>query len=604
MNLRPEPGVSRRSGGGAPGPAANARLDHPMSVNPKKLRLALPLLLLWSASHAGAALPPPLHGPIATLGDRTVEAVDIMSAASALAADPLRLRNPAEWRRSLLDRCVDRELLAAEAVRRGFDRDAAVRARLAEREYAVLLRETVAHVLLPGIEPTPSQLDSLSASGLYRGVDLYYILVPQRFTDEARTMVDRLRAGARFDSTARLWSRHPSGASGGHFGYVLARDLDPRSYTALRTARAGDVLGPYSGPYGHEIYRVGGFQEISRDSLLSLVRDERTRGLMRDYETALLGRYHFGIDSTEAMHLLSTAATEPVDSILATLGPDGTRAGDAGHRAIGVLARADGDSVTFRDLAEVGAARWDAGAHLPLRDVSHVSRRCAAALVPRLVVRDARERDLDRPPDVARELRLLREEIPTRAMVAHETGARPDSAALRAYFASHAARYQRPRAAVARVACFDTLESAVRALRTWNGVGIPDSSLRALGFVAQPRATAVTLLAGHTAEITMLETDGDPLGIAARALDRGQLTPVVRTPEGYAVAEILRREPPRPLSFEEAAPRVAQEFQAEREALWVDRTLAQLRATTRIDVVPSRLAAVRLTGVGTKKGTH
>src|SRR5688572_26045229 len=86
-------------------------------------------------SVARAAAPPAARGPIATLENRTVDAVDIQRAAVLLADDPLRRRNPAQWRRMLLDRCVDRELLALEAERRGVARDPEIRRRIAEREY-------------------------------------------------------------------------------------------------------------------------------------------------------------------------------------------------------------------------------------------------------------------------------------------------------------------------------------------------------------------------------------------------------------------------------------------------------------------------------------
>jgi hypothetical protein len=541
---------------------------------------------------------------VATLGDRTVDAADIQAAAAALAADPLRTRNPALWRTKLLDRCVDRELLAAEAARRDYDKDPEVRHRVAEREYFTLLGETYRRVLVPGVEPTQAQLDSLSASGIYRSVDVDYILVAPGLADDARRMVDRLRAGARFDSTARIWSRHPTGDSGGHCGWVLVRDLNPRSRALLQSAKVGDVLGPFPSTSGHEIYRVSGLREISREALYRLIRDERARDLPHTYEGELLRKFHFAADTTEVQRLLSTVALEPVDSILASFGPGGTRPADGPRRAIGVLARADGDSVTFRDLAASGLASRDAGGMAHFHDAAQIGQRCSAVLLPRLAVRDAKDRGLDSEPTVARSLGLLREQEATQAMVARESGGAPDPAVLRAYFVSHAGRYVRPRATRARVACFDSLEAAASALRAWNGTGTRDSALTALGFKPQARATATTLLPRHTAEITALDTDNDSLALSVRALDKGQLTPAVHTAQGYLIAEILEQEASRPLSFEEAAARVAADCEEEREALWVDRTLKKLRATTRIDVDPSRLRAVRLEAAGTKKGIH
>lgn len=575
-----------------------------MTLSARRLGFALAILLIWSAGRSFAAVRPPTRGAVATMGARTVEAADIQAAAAALAADPLRTKNPALWRKKLLDRCVDRELLAAEAVRRGYDKDPGVRLRVAEREYPTLLSEMYRRVLIPGLEPTQSQLDSLGASGIYRSVDVDYILVAPGLAEEATRMADRLRAGSRFDSTARIWSRHPSADNGGKCGWVLVRDLNPRSYGPMRSAKVGDVLGPFRSPAGHEIYRVSGLREISRDALYRLIKDERARDLPQTYQAELLRKFHFAADTTEAQRLVFTVALEPVDSILASLGPGGTRPADGPRRAIGVLARADGDSVTFRDLAVTGLAIRDEAGKMHVHDAAEVGQRCAAVLLPRLGVKDAKVRGLDGEPAVARALGLLREEGETQAMVARESGGVPDSAALRAYFASHAARYVRPRATRARAVCFDSLDAAVGALRAWSGVGIRDSALTALGLKPQARAAATTLLPHHTAEITVLDTDDDPLALSVRALDKGQLTRAVPTVQGYLIAQILERVASRPLSFEEAVLRVAADCEEERETLWVDRTLKNLRGTTRIDVVPSRLRAVRLEAVGTKKGTH
>src|SRR5262245_34877526 len=83
---------------------------------------------------------------VATVGGRDIDELDIQLAAGALADDPARTKSPATWRRSLLDRCVDRELLAMEAERRGLANDPAVKARLTEREYTILLRQVAEKV--------------------------------------------------------------------------------------------------------------------------------------------------------------------------------------------------------------------------------------------------------------------------------------------------------------------------------------------------------------------------------------------------------------------------------------------------------------------------
>lgn len=566
--------------------------------------------LLHAPVPVRAAAPPPARGPIATIGDRTVDAIDIQGAALVLGDDPLRRKSPALWRRMLLDRCVDRELLAMEAQRRGTDKLPAVRQRIAEREYLALYQAVYQRVLMPTVEVTPAQLDSVQATGLYRLMDLYYILLRDDASggrrNEAETIVARLRQGGRFDSIAVTKSGHPSRGNGGHFGPVLVRDLDHGAYAASRTAKPGDVLGPYSGPFGHEIYKVGGFEVLSPDSIRSLLRAERQRNLIRDYQARLLAQYHFELDSMVVRPVLFAMASETPDSILSSMGPSGTRPRMGVRPEIGVLARVDGDSLTLPDLLRATHPAPGANGRIRIRDAEAFRELASEALFRRLLVRDAKERGLADDPRVAHDLRLIREGTAVAAMIAGERPADPAAPELQAWFDAHASRYRRPAARRARVAVFPSQDSAMTALRAWNGVGISDSSLQALRFEEQPRATAQTLYPAHTAMISFFDRDSDPLGMAVRNLDPGMTSPVVRTAQGYAIAHVLAREPARPMTLDEAIDRVRRDWREEKENEWVLSQLERIRAQTPVRVVPSRLEAVKLApakAAGTRMGS-
>lgn len=630
MNLRPFNGVPS---GEQPGPAARPLSDrsnapnmtHSRIVSCRSLKAALAVAaLLCLPGAAQAAVAPSPRGPsprapsartapapspaatIARVGSRVIDETDIRTAAEVMTGDPLRRRNPALWRRKLVDRLVDRELLAAEAERRGYLTDESIKQRIRDREYGLFLGELYRQVLIPGIEPTKPQMDSLQASGLYRGVDLDYILFPAVRVADATGAVQKLRQGARFDSTAQIWSLHPSKANGGHLGWVIARDLDPRSYAALRLGRPGDVLGPYAGPYGVEIYRLRDFRDLPQDSLYRLVKDERQRGLLRNYQESLLAKYHFAVDTTQVNTMLLITATEPVGTILATLGPDGTRAASADRHALGVIARVDGDSITFRDLALSDRPAWGEGEKIRFRDQRQLADRCGTLLIPGLVRRDARDRGIDKDPAVERALRLIREEEATRAMAAQESGGPPDSAAVRAYYEENAARYKRPEAVRARVVCFhpDSSAAADAALRTWLAAGPADAALASHGFKTQARATATTIWPGRYGDITVLLSDPDPVAAALRGLPPGKLSPAVRSVQGIVVAEALEHEGPRPLTFEEAAPQARIDAAGARESRWVSGILPRLRSDANIQIATDRLAKLTLSPPGSRKGTH
>src|SRR2546425_7483300 len=89
--------------------AADARPETPAGTAAAKRATAKPApVKAGTARHASTR---PAAGSaravVATVGERTIDATDIQHAALALDSDPLHKRNPAAWRRMLLDRCVD-----------------------------------------------------------------------------------------------------------------------------------------------------------------------------------------------------------------------------------------------------------------------------------------------------------------------------------------------------------------------------------------------------------------------------------------------------------------------------------------------------------------
>jgi hypothetical protein len=256
--------------------------------------------------------------------------------------------------------------------------------------------------------------------------------------------------------------------------------------------------------------------------------------------------------------------------------------------------------MTFRDF--YNRTRFVVGTtgHIHIRDGVQLRELMGHAFYRHLVVRDARERGIASEPQIARELRLARDEEAVKVMVDRARPPDPDSAGLRTYFETRASRYQRPAAWTARVGVFQTMDSASAALRDWNGTDAGDSAFFERGLKAQPHATQFDLLPGRTAQITYFDRDPDPMGQAVRILGEGQFTPVVSTLQGYAVARVIGRESARPYALEEVTDRVRRDWREENENEWVLRQLERIRAKTPIRIVPARLEAVKL---GHAKGT-
>jgi hypothetical protein len=548
---------------------------------------------------AEAKPPPPLRGPIAKLGTRTVEAVDIQWAAKALGVEPPQGMTPRAWRRTLLDRCVDREMLALEAERRGLFQDPEVLRGVTSREFDLLMGSTQEKVLQPHIVPTRAEFDSIKAAGRYRVFDLHYILIrdeqPWERLKLAERVTERARSGARFDSLAKIYSGHPPTAmGGGHYGPIQVRELESQAQDSIQTAKPGDVFGPYPSLYGHQIYKFGGWIEVGDSTLMHVLVEERGNQLFSNYYAQVFQKYHMTSDTTNAKRAMALFERESPDSILASLQPDGMFPGTGVYPPIGLIAHADGTRVTIADIIRV-ASPVGSKEHIHVHSVPEMAALAGRAALHDLIVRDARDRGLDKEPAMARRLRLCRDEVATRTMVTRARPSDPDAEALRAYIEKNPSRYQRPAARVARVAMFASADSARNVLRAWNGVGFPsDSVLKRMSLRVRKNARPGEVFPTQVASVAIPETSTDPLSLSLRTLSPGQFAPVTETVQGWAVAMVTGHEGAAALSPQEATPIALDDWRKEKENQWVTDLLERLRAKTPVTVIPGRLEAVRL----------
>lgn len=572
----------------------------------KNLRAILAALLalvpLGVCLAAGAKSAPrsgPVRGAIAFVGGRPVQEADVRRAALVMESDPLRKRQHALWRKKLLDLCADRERLALEAERLGLPRDAAVNHGIELLSADILYAAIREKALLPEITPSAAQVDTARAGGLFRRVKMALIL---SVTDRQTTnqLVDAIRHGASFDSIAVLYSVHPSASKGGEVGWRRVGDLNARSWAEFKTAKPGDLMGPYTNGESHEFYRVEEIVDPDDRQIAATMMRDRLLEVDSRYRVQLLQDHHFKIDADNVASVIFAVATEKSDSILASLDPDGRRPKRGVRPSLGVLARVDGDSITYRDLAYPELLQRDEEGRSSIEDSHRLIMLTSAAMLPRLIARDARERGIASEPSVARRLRLIREEVSTRAMVARAVP-RLDSTAVRAYFHAHASRYRRPAARRALVAVFASEDTARMALPEWNRREFRDSLFIVEGFRRIDRGTATTMFPRLQGEILILETDTDPLSTAVRGLDAGRISPVVATPNGYAIAKVIAREAPRAFSLDEVRADVSVDAREDAENAWVTSLLEHLRAATPARTVPAQWNAVRL-GVGSDRG--
>jgi hypothetical protein len=529
---------------------------------------------------------------IAWVADRRVVEPDIRRAAVVLANDPLRTRNHAAWRQELLDLCVDRELLALEAERSGFLKQEDVRRRIDRASADYLYGEVRDRFLIPALTPTAAQIDTARAGGLFRRAKIAMILT---LTDR-KTLYEvsqALRHGARFDSVAEIFSIHPSAAKGGEIGWRFVGALNASSWREFQNAKPGDILGPYANADSHEMYRVESIEEPTDPIIREAMMHDRMLEMESRYKVGLLQKYHFRLNPDAVSAAIFTSATEPVDSILASLDENGHRPKRDIHPSLGTIATVDGDSLDYRDLAAPELVSRGPDGKAKMEDSRALLSMCTAAVLPRLIERDARERSLDRDPVVVRRLRLIGEEISTRAMVAHAVPL-PDSTAVVAYARAHASRYRKSAGHRAFVAMFADEDTARAALARWDRKAARDSFFILGGFDPMPHATARNLFYRHYGEAVFFDDDQDPLSVAVRGLMEGQISPLIPTPNGYAIAQVTGSEPARDATLDEARISAWIEARETAENAWVTSQLQHLRTATPARTAPALLNAVRL----------
>jgi len=528
-----------------------------------------------------------------------VEEADIQRAALVMDRDPLRKTNHALWRKKLLDLCVDRELLALEAERAGFLNDPDVKQQVERNSGDLLYAAIRDRYLIPEIVPDAAQIDTARAGGLFRRVKLSYIL---SVTDKKSTyaLYESLRNGARFDSVAPLYSLHPSAAKGGGIGWRRIGSLNPETWKPLQHAKPGDVFGPYANAEAHEIYKVEAIEEASDADLRETMLHDRKAELESRYRVGLLRKYRFQMNPEEVSSVIFAAATEKADSILISLDAQGRRPKEGVRPGLGVIARMDGDSITFRDIGSRSLLPREPDGKAHIDDSRALLMLCAEAVLPRLMARDARERGIDKDPVIARQLRLIREDFSTRAMVAQAVPPLGPAAA-RAYFDSHASQYRRPAGRRALIAMFASEDTARMAAPGLGRASFRDSLVAIQGFRKREGARTTSIWSRSYGELSVSDSEEDPVAIAARSLRPNQISPVIPSPNGYALAMGIGPEAARAYTFEEVASRAAMDAREDAENHWVTTQLQRLRAATPARTVPARLEAVRL-GMNSDRG--
>jgi len=227
------------------------------------LTAALMALSLAACSPEPANDKPPETGDVAVarVDGQTIWASDVKREAVAQGligeGEPLDIQS--DLFRQVLDEVVDQELLAAEAVKRGLDKDPLAQRRLASARKRILGDMLVESVVEKGVTEENIQTlyreqQKLSAQSEEYKARQIVVATPAAAEDVKKL----LAAGASFDALAMERSTDSATRfSGGDFGGYFTLDvMSPPYQAALKNAQAGQLVGPFAVEGGWAVVRV------------------------------------------------------------------------------------------------------------------------------------------------------------------------------------------------------------------------------------------------------------------------------------------------------------------------------------------------------------
>jgi peptidyl-prolyl cis-trans isomerase C len=232
-------------------------------VPPCALALAAACLVALSACEApvgGSRPPQPGDTAVAKVSGETIWASDVKreAVAQGLIGEGEPLDTTSDLFRRVLDEVVDQKLLAREARKRGLDKSATAQRRLAAAKERILGDMLVEKVVDANIDEDKVQAlynEQLRLAKQSEEIRARLILVKTQA--EAQAIASQLATGASFEALAMERSiDQTTRFNGGDLGYFTT-DVMPDSYeAALKSAKAGQTVGPFQTDGGWAILRV------------------------------------------------------------------------------------------------------------------------------------------------------------------------------------------------------------------------------------------------------------------------------------------------------------------------------------------------------------
>lgn len=191
--------------------------------------------------------------------------------------------NPEVEDNKLVEEIVATELLRQEAEKAGIaDRDEVrYQLRLLESETLarMLMREKFSSMEFSN-EQLQTEYEKQLSSPDAREFKARHILL--KTEDEAKAVIEALRAGGDFVELAKERSTGPSGPNGGDLGWFQAGSMVPPFAEAVKTMNKGDVsVAPVQTQFGWHVIKMEDTRELPKPSFDS-VKEQLQQSLLRE----------------------------------------------------------------------------------------------------------------------------------------------------------------------------------------------------------------------------------------------------------------------------------------------------------------------------------
>jgi peptidyl-prolyl cis-trans isomerase C len=204
--------------------------------------------------------PEPGDKAVAVVNGQTVWVSDVKreAVAQALISEGEPLDASSDLFRQVLDEVVDEKLLAAEAFKRKMDRTPLAQRRLAAARERILGDMLVENVVERAV--TDQAVQTLYQEQLKRAKltdEIHARQIVTATAPEAEIIKKQLATGAAFDALAMERSTDAATRfNGGDLGYFTTDVMPPAYDEALKTAKAGSIVGPFKVDGGYAVVKV------------------------------------------------------------------------------------------------------------------------------------------------------------------------------------------------------------------------------------------------------------------------------------------------------------------------------------------------------------